>query len=561
MARTHSTTRASRGLVLVVAAALVIAGCVTSDSPSVSPKDSPSVSPKDSPSVSPNGTQRSAPTGTLRVALSELGTEKFDPRMDIGGAQLVWTEIYDQLLGIDSFGRPDNSGLAESWDLGADGNSITFNLKKGVLWHDGSKFTADDVVFSVDYYRTTVTLSPAKGFVTSVIKSAVADDPYRVTLRLNGTAALALAELSPAESFFFIVPKLYVGAKGPDILSTAPIGTGPWKYSKQALGEYVELTANTNFRDPSRIPGFGTLRIYGIREGTTRTAKLRAGEVDIAQIDTPAIPVLRRESNIQIKTLGRGASTMGVFLRSYDGQNPAHNIDFRKALNLAIDRQAILGAIYPPGYAEPLPGSGLYATGAIGSDPNLAPYPYDPDTARRLLAGSYAGQPIRMYSYSVGGYDAEQPRINELLQGYWSAIGLKVQLEPMDYATFRPRVNTQNFPGPISLGTFAPAPRPSMVSQLRIYLNSHADGGTIWIYHDPAKAKAWLTELTAITDPAKLASLLGKINRDLYDDYFSIPLFELNIPYAINTNTVNPSWVPGNLRRVNIQLSTAHPRK
>jgi peptide/nickel transport system substrate-binding protein len=553
MTSPRSASRWSRWLAIGLVSALSVGACA---GPVASPSPTVSTTPAGSPGV---GQSPSAPTGSLRVAFSELGTEKFDPRMDIGGAQLYWTEIYEQLLGIDSSGQPDSTGLAEAWQISTDGRSITFDLKQGVLWHDGEEFTAEDVVFSVDYYKTEDTLSPAKGFVTSNIASATADGDYRVTLGFNGSAALALAELSPAESFFFIVPKHYIDSNGIDALSAAPIGTGPWQFERQTLGEFIELSANTAYRDPARVPGFATLRVLGIREGSTRTAMLRAGDVDIAQIDADSIQVLGDQANIAIRTIARGASTMGVFLRSYDASKLNSQLDFRKALNLAIDREAIQEAIYPEGYATALPGSGLFATGAIGSDPGLAPYPYDPATARTLLASVYKGEPIKMYSYSVGGYDVEQPRINELLQGYWAEVGLDVQLEPTEYATFRPRVNTQDFPGTIELGTFAPAPRPSMVSQLRIYLNSHENGGTIWVYHNPEQARAWQTELLAITDPAELQTRLSQINRQLYDEYFAMPLYEINIPYGVNTDAVDPAWVPGDLRRVNAQLFLADP--
>jgi len=496
--------------------------------------------------------------GTLRVALSEIGSEKFDPRMDIGGAQLVWTEIYEQLIGIDSEGNPDDSGLAESWEIGEDGRSVAFKLREGVKWHDGSDFTSADVVFSVDYYRQEGTLSPAGGFATSTIASAEANGDFDVTIHFNESGALALAELNPAESFFYIVPKDYVEANTPDVLSAKPVGTGPWKFAGQEFGQYVDLEANEDYWNSEKAPSFDKARIQAVPEGTTRAALIRSGDVDIAQIDASSVETVEAVENLGIRTIGRGASTIGAFLRSYDPASLSNELDFRKAVNLAIDREAILQAKFPEGYAELLPGSGLFATGAQGSDTSLTPYPYDPDEAKQLLEGIYNGEEITMFSYAVGGYDTEQPSINELLQGYWEAVGLNVKLVPIDYATFRPRVDTQDFPKN-SMGTFAPAPRPSMASQLRIYLNSHEDGGTIWIYQDPEQARAWQDQIAEITDPDELEQLLGEINRQMYEEYFSVPLWELNIPYAVDTNTVDSSWVPGDLRRVNIQLNLAKP--
>lgn len=494
----------------------------------------------------------------LTVALADLGTQKFDPRNDIGGSQYAWSEIYDQLIGVNPAGQPDHSGLAKSWKIDPDGRSVTFALKKGVKWDDGSEFTSADVVYTLAYYRRPGTISPAGGYATSTIKAITANGPWSATIHFNESATLGLDELNPVESFFYIVPKAYIEKNGPNILSTKPDGTGPYKLLDQQFGQYIDLVANKSYRDPSEIPAFNEVRLELVPEGTTREALIQSGQVDIAQIDSTSVPSLENARNVELKSTADGSSTIGVFLKSYDSSNLSNNINFRKAMNLAINRQAILKAKYPPGYAKLLAGSGLYATGTNGADPNLKPYPYDPAEAKKLLQGIYHGQQLTMYSYSTGGYDTEEPSINTLLQGYWANVGLNVKLIPIDYSTFRPRVETQNYPAN-SLGTFAPAPRPSMVSQLRIYLNSINDGGSIYIYQNPAQAEKWSQELSGITSSKALSDKLLAINKEIYNQYSMIPLFEQDIPYAVNTAAVSASWVPGNLRRVSMDLHLAKP--
>ena len=257
-----------------------------------------------------------------------------------------------------------------------------------------------------------------------------------------------------------------------------------------------------------------------------------------------------------MKPLRYGALTVGFFLKAYDPSKIANHVEFRKALNLAIDRQAIFKAIYPPGTAEILHGSGLYTPGAIGDDQSLQPYPYQPDEARRLLTGLYHGEPVTIWSFSLG-FDPEEFQVNDLIQGYWQKVGLNVTVQRIEYATFRPRTATQDYPGPAETAVFAPAPRPSMVSQILVFLAAISDGGTIDVAIDHQRAKAWYDELVQMKDPAMLQQRLREINRTMYQEYWNFPLFLKHIPFAYQKTVA--SWEPGAYHREYIRLWSAVP--
>ena len=466
------------------------------------------------------------------------------------------SEIFEPLIGVDANGKLSNIGLAPRWDISPDGKSITFHLVQTARWHDGVEFTADDVKYNFDvYYRAPGTLNFAGGFIKTNVISTTVHDKYTITLAFNSPVAPNLPQFGNAEGLLYIVPKHYLEANGLDAMGKNPIGTGPWKFAGQQFGEYVEMECNTDYRDPSRIPRFKTARISGIAEPATRVAALRTGQVDIVQVDPSDVPGLQL-AGFTMKPLLYGALTVGFFLRAYDPTKLANHVEFRKALNLAIDRQAIFKAIYPPGTAETLHGSGLYAPGVIGDDPSLQPYPYQPDAARKLLAGIYHGEPITIWSFSLG-FDPEEFQVNDLIQGYWQKIGLNATVQRIDYSTFHPRTVTQDYPGPAEIAVFAPAPRPSMVSQFLVYLAAISDGGAIDVGINHQQAKAWYDELVQIKDPAMLQQRLREINREMYNQYWDLPLYLKHIPYVYQ-KTIG-SWEPGAYHREYIRLWSAVP--
>src|SRR4051812_42182951 len=115
-----------------------------------------------------------------------------------------------------------------------------------------------------------------------------------------------------------------------------------------------------------------------------------------------------------IQPIKYGAMTIGGVLKGYKSSNLGKKGEVCKGLNLAIDRQAILKAMYPPGTADILNGSGLFSPGGVGDDPSLKAYPYQPDEAKALLAQSgYKGEQGTFWSFILSGLNPEQPQVND----------------------------------------------------------------------------------------------------------------------------------------------------
>jgi peptide/nickel transport system substrate-binding protein len=299
----------------------------------------------------------------------------------------VKDQAYDQLTG----------DLAESWEISSDNLTWTFHLRKGVTWHDGQPFTADDVKFSFElclnpknsmapcqYGAPLNTLVGAKevqaGTATEIAGVKIVD-PNTITLTFvtpNALFPTAISEL-------FILPKHQLESVKPEdmkkstIWATKPIGTGPFMWDKYTPGQSIELVPFPNY-----WRGAPKLDRLIRREFQDTAAALLAfdnGEVDFTYLT--ADEVTREKSNPNAIVLPGGSGVDNeIFLN--DVKHPElKNKDFKQALLYAIDRQAIIDNLYN-GFGDIVPC--LYAR------PNLTagvdPQGYDPAKAKALLASS-----------------------------------------------------------------------------------------------------------------------------------------------------------------------------
>src|SRR5690606_6929037 len=211
--------------------------------------------------------------------------------------------IYSSL--INRGGRAENQPqLAESWEI-VDDTHWQFNLRKDVVFHDGSKFDAEDVVASLLRARD----KPTKAFAayTRNIKEVVAKDPYTVIVETTKADPLLLNSLSRIR----IISSDYADASVADFESgKAAIGTGPFKYAGYTPGDRIELVRNDQYFDTPMPWSEVTLRM--VTDDGGRLASLLAGDLDLIE-NLPAEGVSRVEDNKDLKII-RGQSTRLVYM-------------------------------------------------------------------------------------------------------------------------------------------------------------------------------------------------------------------------------------------------------
>jgi len=329
--------------------------------------------------------------------------------------------------------------LAESWDISPDGLVITFHLRKGVKWHDGQPFTAEDVLYT---YQVTIDPKTPTAYAGDFLKVKKAEvlDPYTFRVTYDKPFAPALMSWGAA-----IYPKHLLAGK--DIsqspLTRRPIGTGPYKFKEWVTGQKIVLVSNPDYFEGRPYTDGFIMRI--IPDMATMFLELRANGIDQMGL-TPLqytrqteAPLFRKNYN-KYRYLSFSYTYLGYNLKS-----PLF-IDkrVRQALAHAIDREAIISGVLL-GLGKPA--TGPLKPGTWAYNPNVRTYPYDPQKARALLAEAgwkdtngdgildKDGRPFSFELISNQGNEV-RGKCAEIIQENLAQIGIDVKIRILEWAAF-----------------------------------------------------------------------------------------------------------------------------
>lgn len=253
-------------------------------------------------------------------------------------------------------------------------------LRPGVTFHDGSPFTAQDAVFSINRHVQEGAMggrtSPRKGLFSPITGAEVVDT---YTLRVHMS--------QPWPIFLRMLPHMLVVSRAVgDQMVTRPVGTGPFRFVSWERGTQVVLERYDGYYGGApELPPVGPARARRvifrvIPEDSTRVAALLAGEVDlITRLPVDAIPTIERDPNLEVLRVN---GTRSYFLEMNVNRPPFDDVRVRRAMNHALDVQAVIDTVLG-GLAVRIPT--ILSPQSFGYDPALKPYPYDPERARQLL--------------------------------------------------------------------------------------------------------------------------------------------------------------------------------
>jgi peptide/nickel transport system substrate-binding protein len=492
------------------------------------------------------------PEGTLTVAYHTFAKEVLDPGIHSTLGVMYHGHLFDYLIGTAPNGElAAGRGLATSWSMSPDGATWTLKLRPNVKWHDGRPFTADDVVFTLgERYQAKDSTCTFCGPLKRSIQEVKAVDPLTVQIKLKKSDITFFALLSSRDGDVMMLPRHGYRAKGDGFEQIEPpIGTGPWKFAERTVGDSITFDANTAYWDTARVPEFARLKVLLRPEAASRMAALRAGEVDMATIDPVQV---KQAKDAGLKVMGPKAVSLPVlaFHVSFDSQFLLSKLEFRKALALAIDMDAIFKRMYAGAeeFVTRASNTGFWSPPALGYDTGLKPYPYQPEEAKRLLKQvGYDGRPLKVWSYPAGNV-SEVPELLELVTGYWSAAGIKTELTPIDFGAFRVRYISEphkfepGFAGHIAVDVGFP--RPTMLSNLVVAYASHKAGGPIQAFHDQAFMDGQIDKLQAIRDLKELDGALRELNRRMHAEYTNYPLIYRDVIFGTGKRVAG--WSPAN---------------
>ena len=331
--------------------------------------------------------------------------------------------VFDALTELQRDGQM-NPRLAESWTFSPDLTEWTFKLRQGVKFHDGSPFSADDVVFTINRIKADNT-SPVRTFIRLVEKVEKVDD-HTVRFKLIQPYGIFHRQIS----YVHQMSKTYFDKVGDQGYATKPVGTGPYKFVRWVKDDRLELEVNPDYWRGA--PAIKRATFRPIPTEASRTSALVSGEVDLVPALPPSL-IDQLKSNRDL-SVGTAPSFRVIFMAFNVNKPPLDNPKVREAIDVAIDRSSITDKLLR-GLGKP---TGIMVPPMnIGYDPSFKPVAYDPQKAKKLVAESgYDGTPI-----SIQYPNNNIVMANEVVQaiaGYMTAAGLKVEIKPMEFTAFFP---------------------------------------------------------------------------------------------------------------------------
>ncbi|RWM97459.1 MAG: ABC transporter substrate-binding protein [Mesorhizobium sp.] len=402
------------------------------------------------------------------VYCSEASPAGFDPSPWSGGNDFDASSrtIYSRLVEFEHGKTTIEPGLAESWTVSDDGLEYTFKLRPGVKFQTTDYFTptrdlnADDVIFSFerqwkkenpwfDYLAGTGwEYFTGMGF-PDLLKEIVKVDDLTVKFVLNKPEVAFLPDLGM--DFASIVSKEYADqldkAGTRQQFTQKPVGTGPFQFVDYQVDAVIRYAAwDGYYGGRQKIDDL----IFAITtDPAVRAQKLKAGECDIMSYPAPAdIAGLKADPNLKVDE----QEGLNIGYMAYNTtQAPFDKVEVRKALNMAVNKQAILDAVYQgAGQAaiNPIPPTMWSYNKEIKDDP------YDPDAAKKMLTDAgVTDLSMKIWAMPVSRpYNPNAQRVAELIQADYAKIGVKAEIVSYEWTEYRERGKQKDRDGAFQLG-------------------------------------------------------------------------------------------------------------
>lgn len=462
------------------------------------------------------GCAPSTPAKDTLTFMSAINAESLDPASGVPGDHTYYHAVFDTLVNYDDNAqiRP---GLAESWTKGTDGVTYTFNLRQDVKFHDGSDFTADDVIYTMD----TIMALPLYGQFTLTFASWQKVDDYTVTITATFPYTKLLETLAVVPA---IVPRQTHSAD-PAGFANMPIGTGPYKFVSRDTDGTINLVANEDYWGGA--PAFANAILKPPVESSTAVVALENGEVDaIITVPPSQIPLIQQNNDLElVETSGYLTYTLMMM-----GDPLRQDMNLRQAIFHGIDR-AKLVEIANEGIGQP--STDLFNAKLLGDLAGSVEFVgYDKELAQELLSQStyQPGQTILMT------ITPDVAAMAQSIQADLSDLGITIEIEQLDVNGW----STKIINGEAAM-TLVPSgsPTSSLESTLGIFSQSYPYFGKD-MYSTP-EYENLITQINAEANDAARKVLLEQALVLQYEYANSVPLFDAVSNFAHNKAVTNIS--------------------
>ncbi len=421
---------------------------------------------------------------------------------------ILW-HIYEPLVTRDATGTYKPM-LATEWKTLND-TTWQFKLRAGVKFHNGDPFTADDVKFTFDRALDPATKSPTRANLTQIKRVDVVD-PLTVNFITDGAYPLLLYRLTEVSDSSVIVPMKYLKEKGDDILTTKPVGTGPYTFVSWKKDEQLELAANPSYWGPK--PAIKRAIFRPIPEAAARVAELKSGGVDLI-VDVPPEQVPGLDGGATKVDVVPSDFTMMVVFNTIE-PGPLQNRAVRQALNYAVDVDSIIKNVMG-GYAQRVAVS--LAKEAVGYPKAVQPYLYDPAKAKQMLADAGYPNGFKVPFISRSGRYLKDREVVEAVAGYLNKVGVQTDLQFVEAGVWSDISNRHGRSGLSYPGWSGP--------DAELVWYNILFTGQLQSYYSNRDVDALITAGRTTLDDSKRAAAYDKVGQLIRDEAPHIPLFQI----------------------------------
>ena len=465
------------------------------------------------------------------VMIQGQSTTSLDPQENGGtGIESILRHTFETLVVLDNDLKTWKPGLAKSWKR-LDDLTTQFKLQEGVKFHNGEDFDAEAVKYSMERFKKPETKSSLAAFYKNIIRADVVDK-YTVNIVTEKPDPIIVNKMSGFATN--IMPPKYTEEKGKDYVSSNPVGTGPYKFVSWVRDGDLVLEANPNYWGEK--PKVKRVRFKFATEAATRVAALKSGEVHVCiGVPLDEINSINSGGKARVASL---ASNRAIYYGFTCDKPPTDNKLVRQAICYGVDVDGIIKNVLQ---GIPKRMNGLVVSYHFGYDPDLKPYPYDPEKCRALLkeAGYPDGLDLNI-NFFTGRY-AKDVEIAQAMAGSLAVGGVRAKARPFEQGVWTQKNNACDHDGLVFLGWgnwMMDAANILDVQPTRKWGKPFCTAGSSYKNDEVDRL---IDEAGTTLDEAKRLANYKKAQEIMYDEAPYLPLFQLAEAYGISNRV---EWTP-----------------
>ncbi len=516
----------------------------------------PTAMPTATAAPTPRPTPTPAPqpvASRIVVAMQPMPIQDTLPRKAGFGGVIHIRPAFDFLIGNERVTQEFQPQLAKSWGLSPDGRTWSFQLQEGVFFNDapgwtGVEFTADDVIHT--WRQDTMEDAALTGSV--FWKRWLPDEshfdvkgPYELDMNLSEPEPIL--DFWASELTFVIQSEDYWNAVGDDGYSDHPVGTGAFSYvNHETNSHFLYEKVEDHWRKTAEMD---ELEFRLVREPATREALLLTREAQMSIVSSTVDGVQRiRDRGFRVIRSTQPSNMVefhfgGQFYKIPEGSdamlnpnNPLTKTAVRRALNIAINRDELNDVFYG-GEMAFMPVTHIFPVSDYGFKPKFAPYPYDPDEARRLIAE--AGYPNGFTLEVKFGASTNIPEIGDVTEAvanYWQAVG--VEIDSVDATdNLWTQMKEYSLDQGVAMMTFG-----RVSHKLQVVLNfktpAHIDQNFTSHTFDHDDMDRLIREFEVTINKDERVRRMEELGDYFYDNYITVPLFWYFTTFALDPSVI-----------------------